>query len=261
MTSGSHRLFTSSMSVLVIPILVLMWEIAGHFDFFDSKVIPQPSVIFDAAVVMFRTGEMFADILASLKRWSIGFSYAMVLGILLGILTARLTVFRVILQPVIQFFRPIPAISFVPIAIVWFGIGEQAKHFLVMWGAFFPIWLNTHLGILSVNQKYIWAAKSLGASNIRIITTVVLPAALTFILAGLRIGIAVGFICLVAAEMAGAYEGLGFRITASHLVFRIDKMFVALILLGVLGAVSDKLFMSIAEKLFPWARQSGQKGL
>ena len=259
MVSSSYKIIASLASILVIPALIVIWEFAGVFGLYDTNVIPYPSDVFNSAVGMFQSGEMVADVLISLKRWVIGFVYAMLLGVFLGILTARQTLFRIIFQPVIQFFRPIPAISFVPIAIVWFGIGEQAKHFLVMWGAFFPIWLNTHLGISTVNKKYIWAAKSLGASDIRIVTTVVLPAALPFILAGLRIGISVGFICLVAAEMAGAYEGLGFRITASHLVFRIDKMFVALILLGALGALSDKLFASAVEILFPWARQMRQK--
>jgi len=110
------------------------------------------------------------------------------------------------------------------------------------------------VGATSVDRDYLWAAESLGASKTRILTTVILPAALPFISAGLRVGIAMGFICLVAAEMAGAYEGLGFRVTASHLVFRVDKMFVALTVLGALGALADRLFSAAWFRLFPWLR-------
>ncbi|MEK9135671.1 MAG: ABC transporter permease subunit, partial [Bacteroidota bacterium] len=175
-------------------------------------------------------------------------------GIIIGLLTGRIAMLRASLEQIIQAVRAVPAISFVPLAIIWFGIGEPAKQFLVAWGAFFPIWLNTHVGATNVDRDYLWAAESLGASKTRILATVILPAALPFISAGLRIGIAMGFICLVAAEMAGAYEGLGFRVTASHLVFRVDKMFVALTVLGVLSAVVDKLFSVAWFRLFPWMR-------
>jgi len=237
-----------------VPLLLLMWEVLCATGVINSKLIPPPTRVIVTAFEMIRTGELLGDMSASLLRWSLGFLYASVLGIMVGLLTGRIPILRATLQQVIQILRPVPAISFVPLAIVWFGIGEPAKYFLVAWGAFFPIWLNTHVGAANVDRYYLWAAESLGASKIRMVATVILPAALPFIFAGLRTGIAVGFICLVAAEMAGAYEGLGFRVTASHLVFRVDKMFVALCVLGLLGALTDKLFSGAFLRLFPWCK-------
>lgn len=237
-----------------VPLLLLTWEALSATGVINSKLIPPPTRVMVTALEMIRTGELLGDVSASLWRWSLGFFYASVLGILTGLLTGRIPIFRATLQQVIQLLRPVPAISFVPLAIVWFGIGEAAKYFLVAWGAFFPIWLNTHVGAANVDRYYLWAAESLGASKMRMVATVILPAALPFIFAGLRTGIAVGFICLVAAEMAGAYEGLGFRVIASHLVFRVDKMFVALCVLGLLGALTDRLFSGAFLRLFPWCK-------
>lgn len=237
-----------------LPTLLILWEFLCVEGAINSKLIPPPSSILISGIEMFQSGEMVSDLLASGGRWSMGFIVATLLGIFCGLLTGRLELFRATLQQVIQVFRPVPAISFVPLAIVWFGIGESAKYFLVAWGAFFPIWLNTHIGVSGVDRYYLWAAQSLGASRIRTVMTVILPAALPFIYSGLRTGIAVGFVCLVAAEMVGAYEGIGFRIIASHLVFRVDKMFVAICMLGILGAATDRIFSIVFLRVFPWMK-------
>lgn len=249
MRNLNHRL----VRYLTIPLVLLAWEAFCWSGVINSKLIPPPSKIVMTAVEMVKTGELMGDLVASMRRWILGFLYASTFGITIGLLTGRIPILRVSLEQIIQAVRAVPAISFVPLAIVWFGIGEPAKHFRGM-GSFFPVWLNTHVGAASVDRDYLWAAESLGASKTRILTTVILPAAFPFIFAGLRIGIAMGFICLVAAEMAGAYEGLGFRVTASHLVFRVDKMFVALTVLGALGGVADRLFSAACFRLFPWLR-------
>jgi len=128
----------------------------------------------------------------------------------------------------------------------------MSKYFLVFWGVFFPVWVNSHLGVASVEQRYLWAARSLGAKDWRLIWEVVLPASLPFIIAGMRVGIGLAFLNLVAAEMSGASAGLGYRVSASHLVFRSDKMIAALVTLGILGAISDGAFRYLAGKVAPW---------
>ena len=121
-----------------------------------------------------------------------------------------------------------------------------------MWGVFFPVWINTYLGVTSVESTYIWAGKSLGASDRRIMLEVVLPGALPLIVAGMRVGVALAFLNLVAAEMAGAYVGLGYRVGASHMVFRIDQMITGIIGLGALGAASDRVFAVLIKFFVPW---------
>src|SRR5439155_13224394 len=161
-----------------------------------------------------------------------------------------------LLGSVIQLARPIPSIGLVSFAIIWFGLGDASKVFLVAWGAFFPIWLNTHLGVREVNRTLVWAAASLGASRRQILLHVVLPAAMSYVVAGVRTAIGIGFVCLVAAEMAGAFgAGLGFRVEASHLVFRTDRMLAALLTLAALGAGCDWLFQAAIRSIAPWVEQ------
>jgi len=241
-----------AIGLLTIAALIGLWEFVATTGAVDEKLIPAPSLILDAAVEMAASGELVWDLVASMERWTFGFAYGVVLGVSLGVATGRSVVLRQLFEPTIQLLRPVPAIAFVPVAIIWFGIGEESKHFLVAWGAFFPIWVNTHVGTARVDPDYLWAARSLGATEWQILRSVVLPASLPFIFAGVRVGIAVGFICLVAAEMAGAFNGLGYRITASHMVFRLDRMFVALILLGVIGTLTDRAFYWGSLRLFPW---------
>ena len=139
-----------------------------------------------------------------------------------------------------------------PLAIVWFGIGETAKISLVMWGVAFPVWINTHQGAIQVDKHYLWAIKSLGANKMQTLKEVILPSAMPFIATGMRVGVAFAFITLVAAEIAGAFYGIGYRISASHLIFRVDKMMLGITTLGILGLFADKMYTSAIKNFFPW---------
>lgn len=239
-------------NVLTVPTFILIWEIISRSGVYSINLFPPPSEVFRELIAMLFSGELISDSLLSLQRVIVGFAVGSGLGILFGILTGRIKMLDRTLGQLIQIFRPIPAIAFVPFAIIWFGLGESSKYFLIAWAVFFVIWLNSYLGVSNVNISLIWAAKSLGATNKQILYEVVLPHAVPFIIAGARAGIAIAFVALVAAEMAGAYGGIGYRISASYLVFRIDKMIVGLIMLGILGAGVDALFSKIIKKIIPW---------
>jgi NitT/TauT family transport system permease protein/sulfonate transport system permease protein len=161
-------------------------------------------------------------------------------------------VFGYLTEPIAQLFRSIPAIAFVPLAIIWFGLGEQSILFLISFGVFFPVWINTLMGVKNVKPVYIRAAESLGVTREQLLRRVIFPAALPFIITGLRISVAIAYIMLAAAEMAGARVGLGQLIQESYLVFRTDRMLVGIVMLGVLGLISDRLFMATVRRMFPW---------
>ena len=127
-------------------------------------------------------------------------------------------------------FRSIPTIAMVPLCILWFGIGEAAKLAIVTWGAFFPIWITTHIGVRDVHVVYLRSAACLGAGRFATLFLIVLPAALPFILSGLRQAIAVSLIVLVAAELSGASDGIAYMMSQGHQLFRVDIMFVGLAL-------------------------------
>jgi ABC-type nitrate/sulfonate/bicarbonate transport system permease component len=207
---------------------------------------------------MVKSGEWLRDLGASLSRYGVGFLLGTFLGILLGILTGRIQLLRDSLSPLLNFLRSTPSVALIPLAIVWFGIGEPQKIFVVAWGVTFPLWLNTHAGVSEVEREYVWAARSLGAKGWRIYLEVYLPHALPFIIAGTRMGIATAFFALAAAEMSGAFSGVAFRIFYSYQLFRTDKMMVAILTIGFLGIVSDRVFVHVVRWLLPWWKGEGR---
>jgi len=238
--------------IFTIPIFLVIWELISELGYVNQILFPPPSSIFIAFIEMIKSGELVSDLSISLMRIFVGFLIGAFLGLIFGILTGRIEIIRYTLGQIIEIIRPIPAIAFLPVVILWFGVGELSKILLIAFGSFFPIWINAHDGVNSVEKSYIWAAKSLGAKSKTLLLEVILPAASPFIITGLRIGIGSAFTLLIVAEMAGAFAGIGFRIDVSHLVFRIDKMFVGIIILGILGTLTHKLFIFLARKVTPW---------
>ena len=179
---------------------------------------------------MLLSGEIPLNILASLRRAGAGFSVALVTGIAAGVLTARIRIAEYLTEPLLHGLRSVPVIALVPLSVLWLGIGEGAKIALVAIGAFFPIWIATFIGVRDVHIVYLRSAACLGAGRFSTMLWVVLPAALPFILAGLRQSIAVSLIVLVAAELSGATAGVAYMMSMGHQLFRVDIMFIGLLL-------------------------------
>lgn len=231
---------------------LLLWEGILALGWVDRRLMPTPRTVFLAGLAMAESGELLRHIGASVARALTGLVIGSGIGILFGLLTGRILLFAQLLEPLAQLFRAIPAIAFVPLAIIWFGLGEQSKIFLITFGVFFPVWINTLMGVKGVRPVYVRAARSLGATPQQLLRRVIFPAALPFIITGVRISVAIAYIMLAAAEMAGAQQGLGQMIQESYLVFRTDRMIVGIVMLGILGLVSDRLFMGGVKRLFPW---------
>ena len=237
---------------LPVFLFLLLWELVARSGIYNINLFPPPTIVARAFYSGLISGELLLDIWASFTRALVGYLLGSSLGIVIGILTGRIKFFELALGQLIQLLRPIPPISYVPLAILWFGLGEVSKYFLVFVGVFFPVWINTHLGVSNVEKTYVWAARSLGAKNRRTLFEVILPASLPFIIAGMRTSIAIAFYCLVAAEIAGAFSGVAFRVSISHLVFRTDKMMAGLVVLGIMSALADKVFTFLVHKFVPW---------
>ena len=233
--------------------LLALWEAAPHVvPGLNTALLPTPSMIFESALPMTVSGEIPNDIYVSVRRAAAGFVLAAILAIAAGVATARVPVFNFLTEPLLHGARAIPAIALVPVSVLWFGIGEAAKLALVCWGAFFPIWVNTFIGVRDVHPVYLRSAACLGAGRWQKLAWVVLPAALPLILAGLRQSIAISLIVLVAAELSGATAGVAYMMSMGHQLFRVDIMFIGLLLLGLLGFIADRCFVYFAQKLFPW---------
>ncbi|MFT4268555.1 MAG: ABC transporter permease [Xenophilus sp.] len=253
-----HRLGALGRQVLLgiagCLLFLLVWEIAPRVvPGINPKMFPPPSQVAGVfAQMTWGTGEIWPHVGASLQRALWGFLLGASLGVAAGVLTGRSAALRQLGDPVLHGLRAIPAIAIVPLAIVWFGLGDVSKVMLIAWGAFFPVWVNTFIGVRDIPPVYLRSAATLGARPAAAVLQVALPAALPFVFAGLRQATAVSFVVLVAAELVGAEKGLGYLISFAHLVFRVDIMFVGLIYLGAIGFAADQLFAWLLNRFFPW---------
>jgi ABC-type nitrate/sulfonate/bicarbonate transport system permease component len=250
--AGGMRLPANWLGPLGVFVFFGGWEALSDSGLVNAVMVPAPLTIARAAWGLTRSGELIHHVLASLGRAGLGFAFGGLMGLLLGIAMAQLPRLNAAINPLVQMLRAIPSLALVPLAIFWFGIGEGSKVFLIAWGVFFPIWVNTYLGVRNTSPLFRRAAASLGASRWRMLVFLTIPAALPFIIAGVRVSLSIALVVLVAAEMTGATFGVGYLIQMSQQIFRVDSMFVGLILLGILGFAADHLFDRAIRALLPW---------
>ena len=243
---------TAGKPLLSFLFVLLLWAAVGLTGWFPESIFPAPWSVWSAALEMAESGVLWRDLAVSLSRAAIGFAIGASLGVGLGLMTGRVEIVRTLLQPFLNLLRPIPAIALVPVAIVWFGIGEGSKWFVISYTVFLTVWFNTHHGMEYVPDTYVRAARSLGASKAREFVQVVVPAAAPHIFAGIRLGVALAFLSLIAAELSGASSGLGYRLQEARQYIRTDRMFALLIILGILGATVDAVVHRIGRRLVHW---------
>lgn len=248
----SARNLEHAVSWISIPVFLLIWEAIVRGGFVNAVLFPSPTVVAVSMLDYAKSGNFIPDIAWSLSRVIVGFIAGAVVGIGMGALTGGIRIVSAFFTPIFQMLRPIPPIAFVPIVIVWFGLTEWGKWFLVFWGVFFMVWLSTHLGVQRVNQTLVRAAKCLGARKRHLLLEVMLPDALPYIFMGLRTAVGISFYTLVAAELAGAYAGVAYRLEVTQQNMQIGHMIAGLILLGLISAAADRLFGVFSAKVIHW---------
>ncbi|WP_377273600.1 ABC transporter permease [Peterkaempfera sp. SMS 1(5)a] len=214
--------------------------------------LPGPVAVGRRAGEMLGDGTLEGDMLASLRRVFTGFALGTALAVALGFLMGWYPVVRGLCEPYIQFFRTIPPLALIPLAIVLMGIGETPKIFVIFLAAFLSSVVATFQGVVDVDRTLIDAARVLGAGDWTIFRKVVIPASTPFILVGMRIGLGSAWATVVAAELIAAQEGLGFRMQHAETYYDLDTIFVGLIAIGVLGLVMDRLLLLAERRLTTW---------
>ena len=234
--------------VLSVCALLLVWQVVSA-RFFPPVLFPTPVMVGKALVGEILSGRLLTDSLVSLRRIFAGFVLGCAIGAGLGLLMGSVGLARRTLDPFIQFGRFVPSISLLSPALIWFGIGEGSKLFLITYTTTFIVLLNTLGAVLTVPRSKIRAAQSLGATRWQLFRLVTLPASLHGIFTGMRIGMGLSFTTVVAAEMIAADTGLGYLIINSRLWFQTDVVFVGIITLGTLGYLADKTFQALIHRL------------
>jgi ABC-type nitrate/sulfonate/bicarbonate transport system permease component len=229
---------------------------AQVFKVFNPLLLPAPHTVLFAGIEMVRTGELQRDILASLSRVVQGFLLAAVVGVAAGTAVGRSRRLEYLVEPTVELLRPIPPLAFLPMMVLWFGIGETSKIAFIAYAAFFPIFTTTLEGIKYVDPVLIRAASSLGSSERDIFRYVVLPAAMPNIITGLRIGFGLSFFVIVAAEFIAADSGLGFLINDARTFFLVANMLLGAAVIGAIGFTFNILLRRLEARLLRWRKDA-----
>lgn len=227
---------------------VIIWWILSVIGF----NIPSPFEVVEKFIEMLKNFLWFNDTAISLARVLTGFALGTALAIPVGFLMGWYKVARGICEPWIQFFRTVPPLAIIPLAIVLMGIGEQPKIFVIFLAAFLSCVISTFQGVISVDKTLINAAKVLGAGDGRIFAKVVVPASTPFILVGMRVGLGSAWATVVAAELIAAQGGLGYRMQNAQIYYDMPTIFVSLVTIGVFGLIMDRILLYAEKKLTGW---------
>ena len=230
-------------------LVLLLWEASARLVWRDAQVLPAPTQAIGAAIEHLSAGEIADHIGASMGRILAGFAIAAVLGIALGVATGWYRGLARIVRPLVDLLRPIPPLAWIPIAIVWFGLGEPSKVFVIVLGAFFPIFTNAWRGMASIPPVLLAAARTMDVEGPALLFKVALPAALPDIATGLRVGFGLSFGILVAAELIAAERGLGYLVMHSRQLGQLGVAVFAILLIGVVTLVADRLLALGLRKL------------
>jgi NitT/TauT family transport system permease protein len=236
---------------LIILSLICVWEIVSRSGIF-VYIMPPFSLIILRLIQMLLSGALTEHIVASLTRSFMGYALAAALGISLGIILGWSSRVYRIFEPLIELLRPIPSIAMIPLAILWLGIGEAPKIFIISFACFWPILMNTIYGVRGVDDYLIKAARSMNAKKGDLLSKVAVPAASPYIFGGLRISLATSFVLLIASEMVAAQNGLGYLILLYEETFRIKEMYGVIILLVLLAYLSNRILLMIENHLIAW---------
>ncbi|ALF08858.1 aliphatic sulfonate ABC transporter permease SsuC [Parageobacillus thermoglucosidasius] len=237
----------------IVPILLLIaWQLFSAIGWISERVLPSPLEVLLAAITLTKNGELFTNIGVSFTRAFIGFVIGGGIGLILGLLNGIYPVAEKYLNTTIQMFRNIPHLALIPIVILWFGVGEEAKIFLVIIGVFFPIYINTYHGVISVPKDLIEMGKVYGLSKWILFSNVIFPSALPSILVGLRYALGVMWLTLIVAETVAASSGIGYMAMNAREFMQLDVVVLSILLYALLGKLADSLAKCLERYFLKW---------
>lgn len=238
---------------LASPIaLLLLWEAAADFGWVDARFFPAPSTIAGTFLHLARSGELWANLAASLTRLFWGFLIGAGPALLLGLAMGLYRPVRALVEPLVAATYPIPKSAILPLMLLVFGLGEASKIAMVALGVFYPVLINTVAGVLEIDRIHLDVGRNFGAGGWQTFRTIALPGAAPLIMAGIKLGVGLGLILIAIAEMIGAQSGIGYMIWNAWQLMSVDTMFVGLIVIAVLGFAFTWALDELERWLLPW---------
>ncbi|SON56691.1 Taurine transport system permease protein TauC [Hartmannibacter diazotrophicus] len=237
---------------LPIALLFVAWEMIHLMGLVPEKMLPGVGEIIGAFVKMLTEGDLLWNTFRSLSRAAVGLGAAVAIGILIGILMASSRIARLLLNPIVQIFYPMPRSALIPVVMIWLGLGDSSKILLIFLGCLLPVIIATYNGARGVNPVLLWSASSLGASRLDVMREVLLPAAMPEIVNGCRTALAFAFILMVSSEFIIATDGIGFMISQLGDAGYYPGMFAAIFFVSGVGFAFDRLYAAFARRILRW---------
>lgn len=245
---------------LILPVLVVFaWWYVTTYGSIPVGILPDIPRVGNTFVEMLKSGQLKGDLIISFGRVVKGYLAAAVFGIVLGSLIGMFRTVKEVLLPVITVIRQIPMIAWIPLIILWAGIGESSKVVIIVLAAFFPILVNTESGISNTPDSYLEVAKLYKLNPWKTFTRVYLPHALPQMLVGLKLGLGISWMAVVAAELIAATSGVGYRMSDARSMMRSDIVIVCMVVIGLVGVIMDKIIGALFRMLTPWQRRGKDK--
>jgi NitT/TauT family transport system permease protein len=240
-------------NLLSVVLFLILWELCARFKLLVNPIfLPPVSDVFEVLWTITLSGELWRHLSISLQRSLLGFSLGMAFSVPLGLCIGWFKKFGAFVNPLLQTFRNMPTLALLPVFIMFFGIGEFSKVMVIFWGVLWSVLLNTISGVQSVDPQLIKAARSIGAGNLRLFTSVILPGSLPFIFTGMRISATTSILILIAAEMIGASKGLGYALYFYQANMKIPYMYAYIIIMAVLGVSLNYTLEVTERRSFRW---------
>ncbi|WP_018930957.1 ABC transporter permease [Gracilibacillus lacisalsi] len=237
----------------IIPVLlIIIWEILCRAGVVPSNQLPAPSTIVEKIISMAQDGSLWGHVWITTYRVLVGFVIGTVAAIVLGSFVGFYKKAEQLFDPMIQAFRSIPSLAWVPLFILWLGIGETSKVTMIAVGVFFPVYLNIVSGILGVDRKLIEVGKMYGLNTLQLVKRIILPASLPSFLVGMRSGLGLGWMFVVAAELMGASQGLGFLLVFGQNMSSPETILASIILFAIIGKITDWILKLVEDRSLHW---------
>lgn len=241
-----------------VALIFVLWEICSRVGLFDPIFVPPLSEVLKTLYEeLFVTHDLLVHMGFSFARAGIGFALAATVGITVGIFMGRFRPVENFVDPLISALFPTPKLAIFPLMMVFLGIGDASKIALIFLGCFFPIVISTYTGVKNVDKYFIWNARTKGANHRQVLWTVVFPAAMPFVFAGLRVATSTAFLLIVASELIAANEGLGYLIIYAQRTFNPNLMFSGVLMVASMGFIVDRLLLALGRWLFAWQDKTG----
>lgn len=247
-----HRPYDQILPWLVPLLLLALWQTGASSGWISTRVAPAPAAVLEAGWSLAASGELFRHLWASTQRAGAGFLVGGGIGLALGLLNGSFRVFERLLDTSVQMIRNVPHLALIPLVILWFGIDEEGKLFLVALGVFFPVYLNSFHGIRSVDPALVEMGRAYGLGNRGLFRHVILPGALPSILVGVRFALGWMWLTLIVAETIAASDGIGYMAMNAREFLQTDVVVLAIVLYAVLGKVADAAARWLERRLLRW---------